>query len=446
MFFKNIIDHKRNEESMRRKLNKSLTLTAAVLLAIGMPVASAFAMGAPTPASVSKVIPNKPITLRIFTTAPQNKVSQAVATVFEKKYPNVKVIVQATDFPDYAQGIQLALKSSNGPDIALAANAFSSKNGLTINLAKYSKLYGWDKIIPSTVAEQWKVTPDYKTMAGSIQVALPVDINIVGLYYNKKLLQQAGINTLPKTLSELEAALASAKKANLLPIQMGNSQGHASFLIQCIGQSQDGAESAAKWALGVPNSTFATTGNKLGAQKLLDWKNAGYIPSDVNSYALQDAVTNFTQGNGVFLNDGNWDAGTIDAAMGSNVGFIPFPGTNVVAIGGGDAFQISANSKNKDVAAAFLNMLISAQAAPLAWSNGFLPVNVANAKGTTSLQNDILAAYKKISNANGIVSFNNNVTPSMNQTLATTTQALLGGQMTVDDLINTVQTDWAKSH
>jgi ABC-type glycerol-3-phosphate transport system substrate-binding protein len=431
---------------MLKQRKSALAIGTLLALIVGSSASGAFGMGAPEPTGVSKRLPTSAVTLRVFTTAPQNKVSQAVAAAFEKKYPNVKVIVQATDFPNYSQGIQLALKSSNGPDVALAANAFDSKNGLVINLAKYANLYGWNKIIPSTVAQQWSVTPDYKTMAGSIQVALPVDINIVGIYYNKKLLAQAGITQLPSSLKEFEDALAAAKKANLVPLQMGNSQGHASFLIQGIGQAEDGAKSAAKWALGVPGSSFSTSGNKLGAQKLLDWKNAGYIPSDVNSYSLQDAVTNFTQGKGVFLNDGNWDAGTIDKAMGSNVGFMPFPGTNVVAIGGGDAFQISAKSRNKNVAAAYLNMLISAEAAPLAWSNGFLPANVASAKGSTSLQNDILASYKKISQANGIVSFNNNVTPSMNQTLTTTTQALLGGQMSVDTLITTIQADWSKAH
>jgi hypothetical protein len=33
----------------------------------------------------------------------------------------------------------------------------------------------------------------------------------------------------------------------------------------------------------------------------------------------------------------------------------------------------------------------------------------------------------------------------MNQTLTTTTQALLGGQMSVATLISTVQADWASS-
>ncbi|MCX6443927.1 MAG: extracellular solute-binding protein [Actinobacteria bacterium] len=418
----------------------------ASLLALVASTSGAIAAGgAPSPSTVSKSITKKPITLRVFTTAPQNKVSEAVAKEFQKKYPNIKVVVQATDFPNYSQGIQLALKSKNGPDVALAANAFDSKNGLTLNLAKYSRLYGWNKTIPSTIAQQWKVTEDYKSMAGSIQVALPTNINIVGLYYNKALLKQAGITTPPVSMEDFEKALAAAKKAGLVPLQMGNSQGHAAFLVQGIGQATDGAKSAAKWALGVTGSTFDTAGNKLGASKLLAWKEAGYIPSDVNSYSLQDAVKNFTQGQGVFLNDGNWDAGTIDAAMGDNVGFIPFPGKNVVAIGGGDAFQIASNSKNKDAAAAFLDMLISAQAAPLAWANGFLPTNVGSAKGSTSLQNDILKAYGNISKANGIVSFNNNVTSSMNQTLTTTTQALLGGQMSVATLISTVQADWASS-
>ena len=198
--------------------------------------------------------------------------------------------------------------------------------------------------------------------------------------------------------------------------------------------------------MGKSGSTFDTKGNREGAQKLQDFAAQGLIPADANATDLQGAVTKFGQGKGAFLIDGNWDAATIEKALGAKAGFTVFPGATPTAIGGSTAYAISAKSKHPNAAAAFLDFLRSDAAAQASFDAGFLPFNTKAITAKPGLQKDLVQAYGTVTEANGVVSFNNNATASMNDTLTQQTQELVSNKTTVDKVLAAIQTDWAGSH
>ncbi|WP_427015867.1 extracellular solute-binding protein [Pseudarthrobacter sp. P1] len=268
-----------------------------------------------------------------------------------------------------------------------------------------------------------------------------------GLFYNKALAAKVGITAAPTTLDELEADMAKAKDAGVLPLQLGNAQGHASFLVQSIGQSEDGAAAAAKWAFGTKSASFDTDGNKLGAQKLLDWNAKGYFPATANSVDLQGAVAKFGAGEGLFFVDGNWDASKISDALKADAGFAVFPGKTQTAIGSSVGYAISAKSKNKHAAAAFLDFVHSPEASKLAFEQGFLPADTASVSAASgTVQQDLLTAFGQLRSTNGIVPFNNNAPATMDKTLTAETQRLIGGQSDAAAFIGAVQDNWVKVH
>jgi ABC-type glycerol-3-phosphate transport system substrate-binding protein len=387
------------------------------------------------------------ITLTVVSTPESGAPLAKIIPAFEQKRPNVTVELSKTTFDDYNKGLALSLASNSSPDVALLnMMGNNAKNGLVVDLDEYAKLYHWDTEIPSTLLSQWKVGSDKVGLGGDSLYALPTSGSVVGLYYNKDLLAKAGISAPPQTLDELTADLKKAKEAGLVPLQLGNAQGHAAFLIQGVGQGIDGAEPANAWALGRSGSTFNTKGNRTGAQTLLDYATEGLVPSDANAVDLQGAVTKFGSGEGVFLNDGNWDAGAIEKALGDKAGFAVFPGAKPTAIGSSTAYAISAKSKHPNAAAAFLDFLRSDAAAQASFDAGFLPFNTKAITAKPGLQADLVKTYGEVNEANGIVSFNNNATASMNDTLTQQTQELLSGKTTVDALVTAVQADWAGSH
>src|ERR687885_523299 len=130
---------------------------------------------------------------------PELKTFKAVVADFERANPGVKVKVVGGINDDK---IVAAIRGGNAPDVA---QSFSSDNtgafcpsGAWIDLGHYMKKDGIkDTIFP-------KAPRDYTQFEGK-RCALPMLADTYGLYYNKTLLAKAGINSPPKTISELTA-------------------------------------------------------------------------------------------------------------------------------------------------------------------------------------------------------------------------------------------------
>lgn len=398
------------------------------------------------PTSVSTGAGSEKVTLKLATTPESGAFVKKIITSFQAAHPNITVDYQDTNYDDYDKSINLALASDQSPDIVLL-NAVGNtvKDKLVLDLSAYEKAYNWSGVYPSSETAQWE-TSDGTTLGSGPLYAAPAGFSIVGVYYDKTLAAKDGITAPPATLAEFEADLAKAKAAGDLPIQLGNKQGHASFLLQLLGQGADGADTAAKWVFGDSGASFATAGDQAAAAKLVAWQKAGYFPAGANGTDLQGAVDAFGKGQGLFFVDGNWDASKIGTALGPNAGFFSFPGQHTTAIGTSVAYAISTKSKHPDAAAAFLDYLHSAEGQNQAFAQGFMPAGSGTPQGATGVMADIVAAWDKVNAANGLVGFNNNATATMNDTLTSSTQELLAGKTDPAGLISAIQGDWSKVH
>jgi ABC-type glycerol-3-phosphate transport system substrate-binding protein len=425
------------------------TVGAALLITLSA-CAPGGTSSAATSETPSKDLSSDKVTLTVVTTPESGAPLDKIIAAFEKKHPNIMVVNKKTTFDDYNKQLPLQLASNSSPDLALINFVGNmAKDKLLLPLNPYKKLYGWDKVYSPGELGDYSMQDNLVGAGGSDLVALPTSFYLVGVYYNKALAKQAGISIPPTSYEDFVSDLAKAKSAGLLPLQLGNAQGHAFFTIQEIGQSIDGADKARDWVWGKSGNTFDTAGNRKGVQSLVEWNKVGYIPSstEVNGTDLADAVGKFTSGKGTFFVDGNWDGATIAKAMGDNVGFFTFPGQKATGAGGSAAYAISARSKHPNAAAAFLDFFQSAEASQAEFDSGFLPKNVSALTPPSSpVMSDILTNFAKVSSDNGGVDAYANATASMNDTLIKTTQDLLSGATDPNTLITTVQADWAKSH
>lgn len=430
----------------------SRVLAGAVLVALCgtacAPGASSDTTAAEPSGPVKKGAGDEKVTLKLVSTPESGAAVKSVIKAFEAKYPQVTIDYEDNNVDDYNKALNLSLASDQAPDIALLNSVGTTvKDGLVIDLSRYAKAYDWDKTYPSTQLNQWRVAEDGSTLGTGGLYAAPAGFSLVGVYYNKAKAAEAGITTPPATLEEFEAALAKAKKAGELPLQLGNQQGHASFPIQLIGQSADGAEQAARWTFGQKGATFDTPGNRTAADKLTAWKKKGYLPSGANGTDLQTAVDKFTKGQGVYFVDGNWDAEKIGDKLGKDAGFIAFPSPKATAIGTSVAYAISSKSRHADTAAFFLDFLHSPEASAAEFKAGFMPADLTAAKPQDgTVMKDIVAAWGRVNDDNGLVGFNNNATATMNDKLTATTQELLAGRTNTDGFVRAVQDEWSKTH
>lgn len=401
-------------------------------------------------ASASKDLGTSKVTLTLMSTPDSGAATKATIASFEKKYPNIKVKYSQTNYTDYNKSVNLDLQSNESPDIALLNSVANTvKDKLVLDLDPYAKIYNWTTSFPSNELDQWRVEKDGTTLGDGSLYASPAGFSLVGVYYNKTIAQKLGITSTPNSIADLEADMAIAKKAGQLPLQLGDADGAASFIVQSVSQSIQGPKATNAWAYGHAGETFVNASNGTGADTLVKWVKAGYTPNatTINGTTAQQALGNFLKGQGLFYVDGIWDAGTIAKGLGAAAGFAAFPGAQPTGIGTSVAYAISAKSKHPNQAAAFLNYLQSAAAGKQQFAEGFMPDDPASANPSpNTVQADIVAAWGKVSAANGLVAFNNNATATMETTLTSSTQELIAGRATTAQFLAAIQTDWATTH
>lgn len=403
------------------------------------------------PAAVSTAIPSGHITLTL-ATEDTSGLTQSLVQGFEKLHPNVTINIETTAYTAYTASVGLRLASSTPPDLSEAVVLGNLvKQHLLLDLDKYAALYHWtSELSPYSLAE-YRMGANLVSGSGPLY-AVSSGFDLTGLYYNKKLAAQLGISGPPATLAELDADLAKAKKAGITGIEVAANDGHGAYIVQQVADDYDSPTPVNNWIFGAKGATFGLPGITNGVNTLVSWAKSGYINSTANSYALTQALAAFNAGQALFFNDGNWDGGAVQKALGSNAGFAVFPaataGGRVTAMVGGTAgYQISAQTKYPNVAAAFLNYTISPQAASLVTAAGDLP-NEASAVNAPagSLLAQFSSAWQAVEKSDGLYGWFANAYDLANTTLTQTTEELIGGSLQVPSFVSQVQSAWAQAH
>ncbi len=308
---------------------------------------------------VSTELPNEEVVLTIAdeTGFP---LTAELAAEFTKQHPNVTFNITRDTFQNLTANAPKLLASDTPPDlIRLPTIGDTVRDGLLANLDPWFDAYGWDTWSEAQLAPL-RVNEDNVRGSGSLY-QLGLGYSITGIYMNKTLADQLGIDAPPQTLAELEADFQLAKDAGILPIMAGDLDGVVNFVVQAaMNQYADPAEMM-DWILNVPGATYDTPGNVQGAELIRKWADAGYFPSDINAIDYASFVSRFQGGEGLFTFNGNWAAADTQAKMGDGVSFFLVPpveeGGNHVAMGAANSFSVAAGSKHLNEIVYFLNWI-----------------------------------------------------------------------------------------
>jgi raffinose/stachyose/melibiose transport system substrate-binding protein len=258
----------------------------------------------------------------------------------------------------------------------------------------------------------------------------------------------------PKTFAQFQASLAKAKAAGIPPIMVGNldrwPMGHVFMVLQA---HFDSPSAIADWTYGRPGATFDDAGTKKAAAVLEQWGAKGYFEDGWNGVSQTAAAARFGKGEGLYFITGPWENQTFAGPLKDGVGFFTLPSDS----GTGDApttgalslpYHISARSKNKAVAAAFLNFIADPHAAAVVIENGDLPA--ASPQGASIDPNSSLASISKAwvdkSKAGILTPYLDWATPTMGDTLFGGLQQLSQGRETPAQFTAAVQANWEKTN
>ena len=442
--------------------------SVGIKIALAILVASAFAVGctpggsvsqatAPPAPAVTGVPDTGPITLTVWDqeSGQVSKVWDQLNAEFEQKYPNVTIKRVNRDFGELKTLLALAMSGPHGPDVVEANQGWPDmghlvKAGLLLPLDNYAQAYGWTSRVSPNVLRVSSWSPDGKEFGTGSLYGYTTMGEIVGVYYNKQILSELGL-TVPTTFGEFEQDLEAAKQAGQIPIQFANNDAFPGIHEFATIQDQIAPTSyLTDLIFGTQRDqlSFDTPENTQAATTLQDWANKGYFTPGFGGAGYDDSVSNFANGEGLFMITGNWIVANLGADN-TNFGFFPLPPTGAgdppVATGGaGFPLAIAAGSEQPDAAAAYIDWMTSDHASDLLLPTGEIPLH--NGKTPTvqpgTVLADVVDAARTVSDANGVVPYEDWATPTFYDTLTSSIQELMVNRLTPDQFVQNVEADY----
>ncbi|MFD2670888.1 ABC transporter substrate-binding protein [Marinicrinis sediminis] len=235
---------------------------------------------------------------------------------FEEKYPEVDLEFEAIQ--DYDKNVKIRIASGEFPDVVFIPSLPNS------DLPKY---FAPLDDIEFSGDIYFK---DLKAYEGNMY-GVPSGASTVGIVYNKKAFEKAGITETPKTLDEFYAAAEKLKAAGIVPFA-------SNFKDKWPLQA---------WYYDVPTILTGSSTHQADRVKVDDpyamdgpygqsftilrtMYEKGLLEKDVNSTNWEQSKKEIAQGNfGMYLL-GNWVINQIieNGAASEDIGFFPFPADN----------------------------------------------------------------------------------------------------------------------
>lgn len=227
---------------------------------------------------------------------------------FKEKHPEVEII-------DDSQGDEGTFNNILATDIASGqmANIFRIQG--VSNLAKYIDNGLILDVTPYLEADkEWSAgftegSLSYYSVPGKDGIyAIPMESGLIGVYYNEKLLKEAGIEEFPQTWKQFIGVIEKLKANNVIPIALGEQTTYmGGHLHDQIFYKWMGTEAAKK--LGSRDIKWTDEDVVQTLQYIKDLIEIGAF--DENAAGITDdvAMTQFQQGEAAMVITGPWMAG-----------------------------------------------------------------------------------------------------------------------------------------
>lgn len=242
---------------------------------------------------------------------------EKMVMAYEHEHPNIDIQVHTVGgAADDLADLKAQIAAGTGPDI------FTNTG--------YDNVRIWCDYLEDLSDQPW-ISHAYKdtlkpvTMDGKVY-GMPLNIEGYGFIYNKDLFHKAGIHTLPRTLSELQAAAQTLEAYGITPFATGYYEEWklGDHLLNIAFAQQNNPEA---FIAQLNKGTTRITNNQkfLDIISLLDttikYGNQNPLTTDYNT-----EVDLFASGKAAMIQQGNWIQPMIDQqSPNMNIGFLPIP-------------------------------------------------------------------------------------------------------------------------
>ena len=274
----------------------------------------------------------------------------------------IKVNLEVIGWNDLQTRIQTAITSGSGPDVLNIGNTWAASLQATGAFLPYddatmTAIGGKDKFV--------KAALDTGGAPGKDVTSVPLYGLAYGLYYNKQMFKDAGLNP-PTTWEEMVSA--AQKLTNPAKNQYGFSLAAGSYTENVHFAFINGSQNGGTWFDSAGKPTFTSDQNVQGVMRYLDLMQKDKVvnPSNAQYDNGTKSVNDFaTKKVAMILNQNNADNSIQSNGMKSDeYGVVPFPaptgGQKIASFIAGINLSVFKNTKNKDAALQFVKFMTSA--------------------------------------------------------------------------------------
>ncbi|MFP5078455.1 ABC transporter substrate-binding protein [Rhizobium sp. YIM 134829] len=232
--------------------------------------------------------------VEVITSPERTETLKSIVAKFESANPGTKVEIISLPWSDAFQKFATMVSAGDVPDVMEMPDTWLSlyaNNGMLESLEPYLKDWEHTKSLSDRALELGRDVKDTAYM-------LPYGFYLRAMFYNKKLLEQAGVTAPPKTLDEFAEA---SKKVAAIPGKYGyclrggpgGLNGWVMFGASMAGSNtffnEDGT------------STFDSPGWVKGLTYVVDLYKNGLAPKDSVNWGFNEIVAGFYSGTCAFL-------------------------------------------------------------------------------------------------------------------------------------------------
>lgn len=351
---------------------------------------------------------------------------------FKTKHPEVTVNFQQKTFAQLQASGSMILNSDQAPDVleynkGNATAGLVASQGLLTSLDDAYTAQGWDKILNEGDVVLSKY--DDKGIYGSGSIwGISTYGEYVSAFYNIDMFEKAGLKV-PTTMDELVADFEAFKAQGITPLALGGADTSGQHVLASLAYSKaDDTWVQNYQGLKAPLDTAPYL---YAAQTMVDWVNKGYVSKDSTGMKDPDAALQFTSGKAPIYISGTWNLGTFSSTIKDfkwGQFLLPTPKYSVGSTG--NLWVVPKGSKNPDLAAEWISLLLSPQYQTEQANNGGVSIAADPASITNPVGKNAAAVFKEISDKNGLGFYPDWPVPGFYDVLIQKVSGLLQGTST----------------
>ena len=381
---------------------------------------------------------------------------KAVLDDFEAANPDIIIEEETISNSDVKTKVQTLAVADELPDI------FCLKGQMTKSFVENGKVLDLTDFLNEN--EEWKDT--FKTgVFSNFTISdkvygIPFQVTNTCIYYNDKIMKEAGINEFPTTWDGLIEACEILRSKGITPIVLGNKAkwNAESVIMSTLGNRVSGDD----WYESIRYNTGAkfTDSEFVDAlQALSDLAAVGAFNTDVNSIDNAQQLQVFMNGQAAMTIDGTWaipglDANTPQEVL-ENVKVAALPAVkggkgNPEAISGGAGWAFAISSKiapeKKEAALNFIKSIVNKKFATLQSAAGGL---TANLPGEFSLEPSQVVAIRFNDFQEGrpyVPVYDHQLSSGVIQVMQSGLQNILIGETSAEKLAAAIQVEYEKGN